>query len=119
MHVAHAHKGRGYSLGDGRNILRRHEAQWCRKAWRRFALIERGMLKGPWVMGEAYTICDAYLFTVATWLEGDGMSTLPRTLSKAHDGSPREADVGTGQRWLPRQLRSRPSTDQGAVAAID
>ena len=27
-----------------------------------FALIERDMLKGPWVMGEQYTICDPYLY---------------------------------------------------------
>ena len=29
-----------------------------------FALIEREMLKGPWVMGEQYTVCDPYLFTL-------------------------------------------------------
>ena len=38
-----------------------------------FALIERDMLKGPWVMGEQYTVCDPYLFTIAGWLEGDGV----------------------------------------------
>ena len=38
-----------------------------------FELIERDMLMGPWVMGEAYTICDPYLFTLAGWLEGDGV----------------------------------------------
>jgi glutathione S-transferase len=38
-----------------------------------FALIEQQMLKGPWVMGEQYTICDPYLFTLAGWLEGDGV----------------------------------------------
>jgi glutathione S-transferase len=45
-----------------------------------FALIEKGMLKGPWVMGEQYTVCDPYLYTIATWLEGDGvdLKTLPR-----------------------------------------
>jgi glutathione S-transferase len=45
-----------------------------------FALIERDMLKGPWVMGETFTICDPYLFTLAQWLEGDGvdLSTLPK-----------------------------------------
>jgi glutathione S-transferase len=32
-----------------------------------FELIERGMPTGPWVMGEAYTICDPYLFTLAQW----------------------------------------------------
>ena len=38
-----------------------------------FALIERDMLKGPWVMGEQYTICDPYLHTLAGWLEGDSV----------------------------------------------
>ena len=36
-----------------------------------YDLIERQMLKGPWVMGESYTICDPYLFTFAQWLEDD------------------------------------------------
>ena len=45
-----------------------------------FALIERNMLKGPWVMGETYTVCDPYLFTLSGWLEGDGvdLSALPK-----------------------------------------
>jgi glutathione S-transferase len=38
-----------------------------------FALIEREMLRGPWVMGADYTVCDGYLFTIAEWLEGDGV----------------------------------------------
>ena len=38
-----------------------------------FELIEREMLRGPWVMGEAYTISDMYLFTLSQWLEGDGV----------------------------------------------
>ena len=47
-----------------------------------FELIERKLLKGPWVMGEQYTICDPYLFTIATWLEGDRVDTtkLPRVM---------------------------------------
>ena len=40
-----------------------------------FELIERKLLKGPWVMGEQYTICDPYLFTIGTWIEGDGVDT--------------------------------------------
>ena len=48
-----------------------------------FELIEHDMLKGPWVMGEAYTICDPYLFTLAGWLEGDGvdLTQLPRVIA--------------------------------------
>jgi glutathione S-transferase len=38
-----------------------------------FELIESGMFKGPWVMGDAYTICDPYLFTLAQWMEADGV----------------------------------------------
>jgi glutathione S-transferase len=45
-----------------------------------FGLIEREMLKGPWVMGEQYTVCDGYLFTLGLWLEGDGvdLAKLPK-----------------------------------------
>jgi glutathione S-transferase len=47
-----------------------------------FGLIEREMLAGPWVMGEAFTICDAYLFTLAQWLEADGvdLAKIPRVM---------------------------------------
>jgi len=38
-----------------------------------YALIEREMLAGPWVMGDTYTICDPYLFTLTQWTEGDGV----------------------------------------------
>jgi glutathione S-transferase len=33
-------------------------------------------------MGETYTICDPYLYTVAEWLEGDGvdLSRLPKVV---------------------------------------
>ena len=41
------------------------------------------MIKGPWVMGETYTVCDPYLYTIATWLEGDGvdLSALPKVMA--------------------------------------
>jgi glutathione S-transferase len=58
-----------------------------------FALIERDMLKGPWVMGDSYTICDPYLFTLAQWLEGDSvdLSTLPRVMEHRKRMSERPA----------------------------
>jgi glutathione S-transferase len=47
-----------------------------------FDLIEHKLLKGPWVLGERYTICDPYLFTISSWLEGDAVDTgkLPRVM---------------------------------------
>ena len=52
-----------------------------------FELIEHKLIKGPWVMGEKYTICDPYLFTIASWIEGDGVDTtkVPRVMEhRAH-----------------------------------
>ena len=48
-----------------------------------YELIEHKMLGGPWVMGETYTICDPYLFTIAQWLEGDGVdpSRFPKVMA--------------------------------------
>jgi glutathione S-transferase len=45
-----------------------------------FKMIEQNMLKGPWVMGESYTVADPYLFTLARWMEGDrvNIETFPR-----------------------------------------
>ena len=37
-----------------------------------FQLIEDEMFVGPWVMGERYTICDPYLFTIASGLDDAG-----------------------------------------------
>ncbi len=37
-----------------------------------FALIERTMFVGPFVRGDAYSVADPYLFTIAGWLESDG-----------------------------------------------
>jgi glutathione S-transferase len=47
-----------------------------------FEVVETGLLVGPWVMGEAYSICDPYLFTLAQWLEADGVdpTRLPRVI---------------------------------------
>ena len=39
-----------------------------------FELIENEYFVGPWVMGESYTVCDPYLYTISRWLEGDGIA---------------------------------------------
>jgi glutathione S-transferase len=80
VHVAHAHKGRGYRWATEETTFADMKRMVPKSMGACFSLIERDMLKGPWVMGEQYTICDPYLFTVAGWLEGDSvdLSTLPR-----------------------------------------
>jgi len=80
-HVAHAHLRRGHRWVDPTNTaaIDAMKREVPASVTQCFELIERGMLQGPWVMGETYTICDPYLFTIAEWLEGDGvdMTKLP------------------------------------------
>jgi glutathione S-transferase len=80
VHVAHAHKGRGYRWATEESSFADMKRMIPKTMGACFALIERDMLKGPWVMGEQYTICDPYLFTLTGWLEGDGvdLATLPK-----------------------------------------
>jgi glutathione S-transferase len=67
-----------------------------------FALIEREMLKGPWVMGERYTICDPYLFTLAQWLEADGVD--PTTIPRVIDHRRRMAERPTVKKAIAQEL---------------
>jgi glutathione S-transferase len=73
VHVAHAHKGRGYRWATEETSFADMKRKIPETMAACFALIERDILKGPWVMGEQYTICDPYLYTISGWLEGDGV----------------------------------------------
>ncbi len=82
LHVAHAHKFRGARWADDPAAHEAMKKKVPQSVGACFELIEREMLRGPWVMGDQYTIADAYLFTVAQWIEGDEVDTsrLPRVL---------------------------------------
>jgi glutathione S-transferase len=83
VHVAHAHGRRGYRWADDQSSFDDMKRKLPATMGACFELIEREMFKGPWVMGEAYTICDPYLFTIAEWLESDGVD--PTRFPKVHD----------------------------------
>jgi glutathione S-transferase len=91
--VAHAHKGRGPRWATEESSFADMKRKVPQTMAACFALIERGMLKGPWVMGEQYTICDPYLFTIALWLEGDGvdLAALPKVADHRNRMSDRPA----------------------------
>ena len=82
VHVAHAHRSRGYRWADDPAAHEAMKKKVPQSVGACFALIERGMLRGPWVMGDAYTIADPYLFTLARWMEIDGVdpAAFPRVL---------------------------------------
>jgi glutathione S-transferase len=82
VHVAHAHRMRATRWADDPAAIEAMKRKVPESVGAAFALIENGMLEGPWVMGECYTICDPYLFTLAEWLDGDGvdLAKLPRVI---------------------------------------
>jgi len=73
VHVAHAHRMRAYRWADDPAAIKEMQRKVPQTVAECFDLIDREMLAGPWVMGSAYTVCDPYLFTLAQWLDGDGV----------------------------------------------
>lgn len=82
LHVAHAHRMRGHRWVDEANAaaIKAMQDKVPESVSACYDLIESGMLKEPWVMGGDYTIADPYLFTIAQWLEQDGVdpARIPR-----------------------------------------
>ena len=85
LHVAHAHRMRGsrWVDADDTHSIAAMQRKVPESVGGAFDLVEREMLNGPWVMGERYTICDPYLFTLAQWLEADGVD--PNKIPKVVD----------------------------------
>jgi glutathione S-transferase len=84
VHVAHAHKTRGARWTDDAAAMETMKRKVPETMAAAFELIESEMIKGPWVMGDAYTICDPYLYTMARWLEGDSVDVSRFPKVKAH-----------------------------------
>ena len=85
VHVAHAHRRRAARWADGVAAQEAMRLKVPQNMAECFELIEREMLRGPWAMGERFSICDPYLFTLGTWLEGDGVdiARFPRVAEHA------------------------------------
>jgi glutathione S-transferase len=73
VHVAHAHRMRGARWTDDAAAIESMKKKVPQTVGECFALIEREMFEGPWVMGKDYTVADGYLFTLTQWLGGDGV----------------------------------------------
>ena len=83
VHVAHAHRMRAYRWVDDAQAIEAIRKKVPQTVGECFDLIEREMLKGPWVLGERFSLCDMYLFTLAQWLEADGVD--PNRFPKVAD----------------------------------
>jgi glutathione S-transferase len=73
VHVAHAHGRRAYRWADDAAAQEAMKLKMPQTMGECFELIERELFVGPWVLGERFSISDLYLYTIAGWLEGDGV----------------------------------------------
>ena len=93
VHVAHAHRMRGTRWADDPAAIAEMQRKVPQSVGACFDLIEEAMFRGPWVMGDSYTICDPYLFTLGQWLEADGVdpARLPKVIGHRHRMMERQA----------------------------
>jgi glutathione S-transferase len=93
VHVAHAHRMRGTRWADDPAAIEAMKRKVPDSVAACFELIEQKMLQGPWVMGDSYTVCDPYLFTLAQWMEADSVdiARFPKLRDHRHRMSERAA----------------------------
>jgi glutathione S-transferase len=103
VHVNHAHKGRGYRWveADDTVAIESMKKKVPQTMAESFTLIEEQMFKGPWVLGESFSTCDLYLYTISRWLEGDSVDVqrFPRVADhmKRMDAQPQVKKVLAAQ----------------------
>jgi glutathione S-transferase len=102
VHVAHSHRMRGYRWADEPEAIAAMQRKVPASVSACFELIDREMIQGPWVMGNTYTICDPYLFTLSQWLEADGVDMAKIPNVRAH--RERNAARANVQRALAEQF---------------
>jgi glutathione S-transferase len=84
VHVNHAHKRRGGRWSDDPAVIEAMAIKVPKNMDDCFSLIETEYLKGPYVMGKQFTVADAYLFTISSWMEGDGVDPAKHPKLIAH-----------------------------------
>jgi len=101
VHPAHAHRVRGYRWTDDEAAMETMKKKVPQNVSECFDLIEREYFKGPWVMGPDYSIADPYLFTIARWLEADGVD--PKRFPKVLEHRNRMAERPAVKKVLARE----------------
>ena len=102
LHVAHAHRMRGHRWANDPASFADMQRKVPQSVGACYELIESVMLKGPWVMGAAYTIADPYLFTLAQWLEDDGVD--PSRIPRVIEHRSRMADMPNVKKAISEEL---------------
>lgn len=86
VHVSHAHKGRGYRWSDDPQIIAGMKRRVTQNMTDHFGYLE-SRFDGPWAMGAAYTVADAYLFVLCSWAGSDGVDLAAFPKLSAHQAA--------------------------------
>lgn len=105
VHVHHAHRTRGSRWADDEAAIEGMKKKVAQNMTDAFRLIENDFLTGPWVTGADYSMCDPYLFTLADWLESDGVDIA--SFPRVHDHYKRMLQRPAVQRALQEQGLTR------------
>ena len=74
VHVAHAHKHRGHRWVDDEEAQKAMTAKVAENMAECARMIETHFFKGPYVLGQTYSMCDPYLALIFRWLVADGVN---------------------------------------------
>ena len=73
VHVGHAHKHRGTRWTNDEQALASLTSRVRENMYGYAETIEKHYFKGPWVLGDNYSMCDPYLATITRWFKDDGV----------------------------------------------
>ena len=79
VHVAHAHRMRGYRWATEESSFADMKAKVPETMTAAAGYLEE-LVEGPYLFGGEITLADPYLYTMVRWMEGDGvdMAGFPR-----------------------------------------
>jgi glutathione S-transferase len=109
LHVNHAHRMRGHRWAYEASSFADMQRKVPESVGASYDLVEKRMLKGPWVMGDSYSVADPYLFTLAQWLEDDGVD--PRRLPRVIEHRARMAERPNVKEAIAEELADVSPTD--------
>jgi glutathione S-transferase len=100
LHIAHSHRMRGSRWADDEAAFESMRRKVPQSVGECFALIEKAHFAGPWVLGADYSLADGYLFTLAQWMEADGVDPAKLPVIAEHH----------------RRMRERPAVERALAA---
>lgn len=74
MHVNHAHRMRGTRWADSEASHKDMAAKVSETMTESATYVQDNCLRGPYILGDQFSLADPYTFTVCNWLEGDGVA---------------------------------------------